>query len=200
MLRWHTRRRGVCGVCVGRRGVRCVWGVACGVRRRGVRCVRWRRRRVRCMWRGVRCVGRRRRRVRCVGVQDRLAVQGRTAGLAAQVRLAVQERLGEQVRLAARLRRAAQDRLQPRIGRLGRRGDCTGGLVRLPAGLRLTGAVEGWRWVGGGAHQHVLGVAQDRVREEDAEEHGGQRYLPPVTVTVGVERSGGSRGTHARGG
>ena len=122
------------------------------------------------------------------------------AGLAAQVGLAVQERLGEQVGLAARLRRASQDRLQPRIGRLGRRGDCTGGLVVWLAGLRLSGAVEGWRWAGGGAHQHVLGVAQDRVREEDAEEHGGQRYLPPVTVTVGVERSGGSRGTHARGG
>eukprot|EP00964_Phaeocystis_antarctica_P153099 scaffold121206_cov60-Phaeocystis_antarctica.AAC.1 len=155
MLRWHTRRRGVCGVC----------GAAA--------------------WRAV-CVG---RGVRCEVAW--CAVCEVAAAAACAVGLAVQGRLGEQVRLAARLRRASQDRLQPRIGRLGRRGDCTGGLVPWLAGLRVTRAVEGWRWAGGGAHQHVLGVAQDRVREEDAEEHGGQRYLPPVTVTVGVERSGG---------
>ena len=40
---------------------------------------------------------------------------------------------------------------------------------------RVTQAVEGWRWERGVAHQHVLGVAQDRVREQDAEEHRGQR-------------------------
>ena len=35
--------------------------------------------------------------------------------------------------------------------------------------------MEGWRWQRGVAHQHVLGVAQDRVREQNAEEHRGQR-------------------------
>ena len=67
---------------------------------------------------------------------------------------------------AAHVLGVAQDGVQLRTAK-----DCREGLLRTDAGL-----LRMWLRTVGSGSAHVLGVAEDGVREEDAEEHDGERH------------------------